>query len=572
MVGSNLLLLLHKRLRQIKSVVMFGDVSVLAVGDLYQLPPVGQSPLFANVNDGSLAALHGSGSLWKDNFKMIELREIMRQRGDSLFTELLCRVRTDSCTDEDINVLQSRIITPQSRDYPTHALHVYRLNKDVDDRNKFMLNKLASEEDQFLIKAADTTGGKPIDLSNVPNKRTETGNLHTTLKLAVGARVMLTVNVDVSDGLVNGARGEVVHVGMNEENSPIRILVKFDNQAVGLKAISSSPFKNTFPNAVPLRKHETTRGRRGMDITRLQYPLTLAWATTIHKVQGLTLDEIVVDMKGGQFNAGQAYVAFSRVKTLQCLHILNFNKSAIKKSDSVDQEMERLNNNLLSPLPELKFISLKNSHITISLLNVRSINAKIQDILCDSNMKAASVLCFCKTWLSPCQLSPEICFGHTVVRCDRQSDNNKGGVMMSVDPSVTTYEVLTFNSGGNIEGIVAKLKLPNSSHIALALLYRSPSSTMDSLLNTVNAIIDHVNGFGFPTLILTLIYYLVYNNVSRLINFMTLHNFNQIVNEPTTDRGSLIDHIYYNRSISDLVIEVSDTYYSDHDTHYHYDM
>uniref|UniRef100_A0A1X7VAE1 ATP-dependent DNA helicase n=1 Tax=Amphimedon queenslandica TaxID=400682 RepID=A0A1X7VAE1_AMPQE len=135
---------------------------------------------------------------------MIELHEIMRQRGDSLFTELLCRVRTNSCTDEDINVLQSRIITPTSRDYPTHALHIYRLNKDVDDRYKFMLNKLASEE-QFLIKAADATGDKPIDLSNVPDKRTETGNLHTTLKLAVGARVMLTVNVYVYDGLVNGA-------------------------------------------------------------------------------------------------------------------------------------------------------------------------------------------------------------------------------------------------------------------------------------------------------------------------------------------------------------------------------
>ena len=84
---------------------------------------------------------------------------------------------------------------------------------------------------------------------------------------------MLTTNVDVSDGLVNGARGEVVHVISNNE---------------------------------------------------------------VTKVQGLTLDEIVVDMKGGQFSPGQAYVAFSRVKTLTGLHIVNFNSKAIKKSNDVE--------------------------------------------------------------------------------------------------------------------------------------------------------------------------------------------------------------------------------------------
>ena len=72
--------------------------------------------------------------------------------------------------------------------------------------------------------------------------------------------------------------------------------------------------------------------------------------TTTHKVQGLTLDEIVVDMKGSRFSPGQPNVAFSRVKTLEGLHILNLNTKAIKKSIDVENEMVMLNTNLLQPV------------------------------------------------------------------------------------------------------------------------------------------------------------------------------------------------------------------------------
>ena len=270
MVGSNMLLEIHKRLQQIKGAshnVMFGGVSILAVGDLYQLPPVGQPPLFSPMSD-CYTQLYASVSLWVDTFQMIELTEVMRQRGDHAFSELLCRVRKNSCTSEDIKTLKSREITPNLVNYPNQALHVYRLNADVDSRNALMLDNLAPHSAQYTIKAIDSMAGQTnhMCLSTISDKRSETGGLHSTLK-AIGARVMLTANVDVSDGLVNGARGEIVHVVINN-NEVTSVLVKFDNDRVGLKSNQSSQYCSRFPRAVPLTKYEVVffaKGKRGSE-------------------------------------------------------------------------------------------------------------------------------------------------------------------------------------------------------------------------------------------------------------------------------------------------------------------
>ena len=87
--------------------------------------------------------------------------------------------------------------------------------------------------------------------------------------------------------------------------------------------------------------------------TRTQFPLTLAWAVTIHKCQGLTLSEIVIDMTHakGKFKPGEAYVAFSRVKTLDKLHIINYTRSQIHVSERVEKEMKRLRKNILPQMP-----------------------------------------------------------------------------------------------------------------------------------------------------------------------------------------------------------------------------
>ena len=155
MVGSNMLLEVHKRLQQTKGVTSdsttctFGGVSELAVGGLYQLPPpIGQPALLDKVTD-SYAQLYKSGSLWQDEFTMFELCEIMRQKGKIRFVELLCRMRKAECTLEDIEVLESRTVTLNETNYPNNALHVYRLNVDVDARNNLMLDSIASADNQY---------------------------------------------------------------------------------------------------------------------------------------------------------------------------------------------------------------------------------------------------------------------------------------------------------------------------------------------------------------------------------------------------------------------------------------
>ena len=131
----------------------------------------------------------------------------MRQQDDQTFTAILNRIRTGKHTKDDIQVLRSRIITENTSAYPNDALHVYRTNASVNAKNLSMLNELAPPECQHVITSQDCISGQTSVMrnTNISTQITETGGLETILKVANGAHVMLTVNVDVSDGLVNGA-------------------------------------------------------------------------------------------------------------------------------------------------------------------------------------------------------------------------------------------------------------------------------------------------------------------------------------------------------------------------------
>ena len=548
----------------------FGGVSILAVGDLYQLPPVKSCPIYKRPKvirePGDLAPLP-----WH-SFQFHELTQSMRQK-DTEFAKVLnvIRVRVPEKDSYEDKVLKSRELDIHEDDplYPSHAMHVYARNTYAMKRNIKMLDTLPG--DIYLCMAEDKekdthTNIAEVKFSDNPNK---TGNLLDVLKIKVGARVMLTTNVDVTDGLTNGAMGTVTTLVLkNFSNAVDTILVKFDGANVGKNAIAHSKYKHLDKSAVPIKKVQATFAINGRTSScqgsRIQFPLFLSWAVSIHKCQGLTLEEIVVDMSRdkGAYQKGQAYVAVSRVKTLEKLHIINYTLTQIKVSADVENEMERLRQNKLPHIQE-PFIRRidQNSYFSIAHLNVHNLNAKKEDIACDQDIQKADVMCFSETHLSRDDILTAQNIGikkcMETYRCDRNS--NGGGILMCVDSKYNPILIETQNSGIEVIGI--QVHVPYAINIFCA--YRPPlydkKQFTEKLCSVVN---DHCD---VPVCILGDFNENLLGNMDKHIwKTFTNAGFTQHVEHPTRDSGTLLDHVY-THNIRDATVDVYDCYYSDHD-------
>ncbi|XP_071956833.1 uncharacterized protein [Antedon mediterranea] len=581
MIGSDMLLNIHRRLCEIKGTSeedsnMFGNVGILAVGDLYQLPPVLQSNIYDPVNN-PLANLHGN--LWKDEFVLHELDETMRQRNDQGFAEMLCRIRIGKHTEEDIVLLKTRVIDVADSCHPHDAVHVFACNKDVDEWNvKKLLEVEPDSHNRMLVTAIDDKNDITglIDLQNPGSqkKRSETGGLHKVLKLAVGARVMLTYNIDVSDGLVNGVIGTVAGVERDTTGKFTAIFVRFDHPEVGKATLASSQWEKKYPQAVPIHRQEgkfEKSGKKGAQVSRYQFPLTLAWAVTIHKCQGLTLDNIVVSMKGAKrFGNGQAYVAFSRVKSLNNLFITDFDKVGIKSNKKIPTEMQDMR---LLDLTECTTVTVTN--ITIGhLINVHYFIEKIKDMQTDNEkklFKRTDVICFCETYLQDHHSFNHFLNEHsyTAFRSDAQQTSQHArmhGVMICAKSETNPTELESIA----VQGLESKTVLLNKDtcRLVVCTLYRSPSTLLANFLIHMESLLLMLP-LNVPTVILGDFNVNILDSPpTSLTNLMTSYGFKQLVQEPTTDSRTLIDHIYVNKlphGFTDTTVEVEDIYYSDHD-------
>ena len=577
MVGSDMLLNIHHRLNEIKGVngndIWFGNTCILACGDLYQLPPVRQNCIFNPVKD-AMARMHGSGSIFMDEFLLHELTKIMRQKDDLVFAETLGRIRTGEWNRMDIALLRSREISASDPSYPHDALHIFGFNADVDAHNQKKLNEVANEDEQVRIHASDdqydSTGA--IDVSKLPasRSRTQTGGLETVLLLSVNARVMMTVNVDTSDGLVNGVMGEVMAILKNDRNVVHTVLVKFDDIKVGKIAKRSSKYKQNYPGCVPVQRHKgqyQKLNKKGAQINRTQFPLTLAWAVTIHKCQGLTLEKVVVDMKGAKrFNNGQAYVAFSRVKSMHGLHILNFDESGIKTHSAVTDAMAELHNKPLPipPFPKFNKSELA-SEITIGHINIHYFLDKQKDLISEFKLyKNINIICFTETHL---QRQHNIAhyldtFDYIAYRKDKSNVSDQYGIMLCTSSKLSS-EPLTLIGIQNLEFCAALVTLP-SGKISICTVYARPSLSMTLKLKDLQNIISQLPKDAPSFIIGDLNHDLVQEKNTSLLTELENLGFRQYVNVSTTDYGSTLDHIYYNGR-DDMQIDVLDVYFSDHD-------
>ena len=300
---------------------------------------------------------------------------------------------------EEDRMLQSHELTlnPNHEDYPHDAMHVYAQNVHCDAWNENRLKLVPRRE--FTNIATDSKQDDWTELANVtmPTNPCETDNLWKVLTVKINARVLITMNIDVTDGLTNGAISTVTNVVIEKTTGRISvILVAYDSEHVGQEARYTSVYNSINQNALPIHWTQATfhmQKKASFQATRTQFPLTLAWAVTIHKCQGLTLSEIVINMTCAKDNfiPGEAYVAFSRVKTLEKLHIINYTQSQIHVSEHVEKEMKRLRKNILPQMPSNLFQDIPVG-VKILHLKIGNLKRKIEGIKDDDISKNADII------------------------------------------------------------------------------------------------------------------------------------------------------------------------------------
>ncbi len=294
----------------------FGGMQVILCGDFFQLPPITKSSFGESVgNDFAYES-----DAWKfARFTICYLSEQHRQK-DSDYLSILNQIRANRVTAQTIELLRSRENAEPALD--VLATKLFTHNVDVDTINHKHLDTLTTATKEFVMMSK----GKDFLVEGLKRSCLAPERL----RLKEGARVMFVKN-NYEVGFVNGTLGLVT--GFNTFGEPVV-------RTVGGKLIS----------VVPMSWSIEEEGKVKAEITQL--PLRLAWAITVHKSQGMSLDAMEVDLSKS-FVKGMGYVALSRVRSLDGMKLLGFNTLSLEVDPSVlsfDEQLKEMSDEVVGQL------------------------------------------------------------------------------------------------------------------------------------------------------------------------------------------------------------------------------
>jgi ATP-dependent DNA helicase PIF1 len=280
----------------------FGGLQVILVGDLFQLPPVTRGSEF-------LDFAHTSAAWHELSPKICYITEQHRQEGDALL-ELLEAMRRGELEDVHAEALQDRLGRKPDPAHPVTRLYAH--NMDVESINQKYLAAIGSETKLYTMQ----TKGAAAKVEQL----TKSVLAPEKLELKIGAEVMFVAN-NFAAGFVNGSRGQVVQF----------------KDGMPLVRLMNGRLIKVEPQSWSLLEDEQKRA----EVTQL--PLRLAWAITIHKSQGMSLDAAEIDLSKS-FTPGMGYVALSRVRSLDGVYLSGVNHMALQLNPMIyefDRQLQR---------------------------------------------------------------------------------------------------------------------------------------------------------------------------------------------------------------------------------------
>ena len=265
----------------------FGGVQLLLVGDFYQLPPITGDYCFTSPNWNKL------------ELKIVVLTELIRQKDDNVLQRILEEIRNGKPSDETMKILEGLKNTTftNKKIKPTR---LYPINKNVDKINNYEFNKLLKKNnnEKVMYKATCNKSTEKID--------------HYNIELTLNAQVMVIRNISIENRLFNGTRGVVVELNIN---------------SVVIKDIND--INHTINYYI-----DTSNNKK---IMTSFMPLKLAYAISIHKSQGASIDVLELDLGEDIFISGQLYTALSRATNINNIKLIDFSKSSFMQNEKIKE-------------------------------------------------------------------------------------------------------------------------------------------------------------------------------------------------------------------------------------------